>query len=84
MSIHKTLECVIYYSHTISISIYNDFHQIASFVFLNKAKKHYQCIIIDYDLGMHWNENSWLKPKTENEETKAENQNTEINFNASY
>ena len=35
-------------------------------------------------IGMHRNENSWPKLKTENEETKAENQNTEINYYANF
>jgi hypothetical protein len=35
-------------------------------------------------LGMHRNENSWPKLKTENEETKAENRYTEINYQANY
>ena len=39
---------------------------------------------VTIQLGIHRNENSWLKPKPENEETKAENRKTERNYHDNY
>lgn len=36
--------------------------------------------ISPYFTGMEQNDHSWLKPKTENEESKAENWNNEVNY----